>query len=74
MEFDKEHKTKIETLNIIEAEEYIEFLERERTRHYEVWLRCQARSKFWGSEALRQKEELEKLEDKLKKVKEKFGL
>ena len=74
MKFDEEHKAIVSTLNEIEAEEYKEFLRRERSRHVEIHIRSDARAQFWGSEAIRQAEEIEKLDVKLKKVKEMFGL
>jgi len=74
MEFDSNHKVKLETLNFIEKEEYEAFLRKEKVRHQETYNRCKARAEFWESEATRQAEELDKLDVRMAKVKEMFGL
>lgn len=71
MKFNKHHKVIIDTLNIIQGEEFVEFLRRERSRHLEIYIRCDARAQFWGSEAKRQFEEIAKLDKRLNKVKRK---
>ena len=84
MKFDSSHKVKIETLNEVEAAAYNLFLEQERVRHLNTLNSCrlktklydlpdefnQALSKFWESEVLRQAEEIRKLDERVRKVKE----
>lgn len=74
MGFDKEHKTIIETLNIIEAEEYLEFLRRERSRHYETFIRLRVRVGFLASEVLRQREEIIRIDERIEQVRKRFLL
>ena len=74
MEFDENHKTKLETLNYIEAEEFIDFLQNERKRHMETYTRCNARARFWESEAIRQSKEIGKIEERIAEVQKKWNL
>lgn len=74
MKFDKHHKVDIKKLNIIEAEVYLGFLFKESHRHCETYTRCNAEAKLWESEALRQNEDLDGIEETVREVRELFKL
>ena len=74
MRFDKKtHKVKMETLNDIQAGVYLNFLLLERIRHMSTVEMCGAWIDFWHSEFERQCEEVKKIDERIKQVKEKFG-
>ena len=74
MKFDKEHKTIIKTLNILEAKEYLLFLIEEKGRHNETLIRCKAKVELWNSELQRQIEEMDKINKRIKEIKKRLGL
>jgi len=75
MRFDKKtHKVKVETLSLIEAEEFKNFLLQEQRRHLQALERMKARFKFWESEAMRQADELDKLDKRLMLIKKRWGI
>lgn len=72
MKFNKNHKTKIETLNELEAGVYLNFLSLERHRHETTVEVCIAWIELWQSELARQQEDLEKIDERVKEVKNKY--
>lgn len=74
MEFNEENIVDVDSVNNIQAEEYITFLIEERERHDELAIRYNARSVLWGSEAKRQERDVIFTDAKIKELREKFDL
>ncbi len=71
MKFDKKaHKVDIKTLNDVEAGVYLSFLLTERIRHQTTVEMCGAWIEFWHSEFQRQLDEVWKINERIKQVKE----
>jgi len=71
MKFDKKtHKVDVKTLNDIETGVYLNFLLTERIRHQTTVEMCGAWIEFWHSEFQRQLDEVWKINERIKQVKE----
>lgn len=68
MQFDKDHKVDIKTLDEIEAKAFIEFLYLEMDRHNTAIIQANAFMKFWESALRRHKQDRDAAEDLIKKV------
>ena len=72
MKFDKKHLVVIESLNEVEAQAFLSFLELERERHIKTAGMCKAWIDLWNSEFKRQLDEVNHIDEGIKRVKEKF--
>ncbi len=74
MDFDKTNKVKLETLNKLEAEIYVDFLDKEMARHEEEVVRAEARVLFWDSAVERHEADIKSAYERIDEVKQKFNL
>ncbi len=74
MEFDKNNKVKLETLNAAEAGIYIDFLDDEIVRHITEITKANARIRFWGSAKTRHGGDIASAYERIDKVKQKFNI
>lgn len=73
MEFnEKTHKVKIRTLNDTTADVYLEFLLLEKRRHQDTLEMCGAWIELWHSEFQRQLNDVWKIDERIREVKERF--
>lgn len=71
MKFNKKtHKVKIGTLSGVELGVFLNFLLLERRRHQATVEMCGTWIEFWHSEFQRQLDEVRKIDDRIKQVKE----
>ena len=74
MDFDKNNKAKLDTLDELEAGVYIDFLEVEIARHGREVKRAEAYVLFWDSAAERHEMDIKSAHELIDKVKRKFNL
>ena len=74
MRFSKEHLVDIPKLTLDGAHVFIGFLWLERERHIKAAERCNVWCQLWGSEFVRQLEEVKHIDRGIAEVNKKFGL
>ena len=74
MRFSKDHLVDIKALTRTEAQVFLGFLYLERERHIKTAEKCNTWAELWLSEAQRQQEEVEHIDNGIAKVNKKFGL